>query len=143
MREEVNQPGAFPPHFWPQGWDGGWAGQNSWTRIGQQRFPGCDLAKGLSLGSLWPFLGTLSWSLAQVLGKDEFVGRVKVGGRSCAVCQGLGILDHHAGGLQVSQRTSPDLRHVFSKTVVVALVPSSPHGAAEKVPGDNGCEGPC
>lgn len=43
-------------------------------RIGQQRFPGCDLAKGLSLGILWPFLGTLSWSLAQVLGKNEHVG---------------------------------------------------------------------
>lgn len=70
-----NEPArVFPPHFWPQGWGRGRAGQNNWAEIGRQRFPGCHLAKGLSLGILWPFLGTSSWSLAQVLGKDERVG---------------------------------------------------------------------
>lgn len=74
MQEEVNQPGPSLPTSGLRAGGGGQAGQNSWTRIGQQRFPGCDLAKERSLGILWPFLGTLSWSLAQVLGKDERVG---------------------------------------------------------------------
>ena len=92
MREEMNQP-AFPPHFWPQGWVGGGQYQAAGPGIGQQRFPGCDLAKGLSLGILEPFLGTPSWSLAQVFRKDECVG-VGEGRREelCSV-QDSGVLD--------------------------------------------------
>lgn len=89
MQEEVNQPGPSLPTSGLRAGGGGQAGQNSWTRIGQQRFPGCDLAKEMSLGILWPFLGTLSWSLAQVLGKMSVLGRVKAVGKSCAHVSGF------------------------------------------------------
>ena len=69
--------------------------------IGQQRFPSCDLAKGLSLGILWPFLGTLSWSLAQVFRKDECVGAGE--GRREELCsvQDSGVLDLPPDSLEV------------------------------------------
>lgn len=48
-------------------------GRTAGPGLGSRDFSGCSLAKGLSLESLWPFLGTQSWSVAQVLAENECV----------------------------------------------------------------------
>lgn len=57
------------------------------------------------------------------------MGRVKVGGRAVwyARIQGLGSTP------DLQEVPGPDLRHVFSKTVL-ATSPSSPHRAVGEVP---------
>lgn len=71
MREEVSQPWPFLPTSGLRAGVGGGQGPTAGVGLGSRDFPGCNPAKGLSLGTLWLFLGTLSWSFARVLGKDE------------------------------------------------------------------------
>ena len=69
---------------------------------------------------------------SRILRKDKCVGAVKAGEKSCVVCrsQGSWIYLRLTGGPWAGQLTSPDLRHVVSKTVPATL-PSSPQSLGE------------
>lgn len=85
MREEVSQPGPPSPLLASGlGQKLGRAEQLDWDWASEISWP--------SLGILRPFLGTLSWCLAQVLGKDECVRQVEVGETSHVACWGMGGL---------------------------------------------------
>lgn len=94
---EDNEGGSEParPASLPRWPPPGPSEQNSWQGLGRRAFL-AQPAEGLSLGILWPFLGTQSWFLAQASGEDESVGPGKSHNSSMGVSSDLCWL---AGGL--------------------------------------------